>query len=61
MKTAFRILILFLVNQVFDCLGVIMEYIFDDPYLRLGYVSSGGLVMGYLVRGWWPPKKEGAE
>lgn len=38
-----------------------MEYIFDDPYLRLGYVSSGGLVMGYLVRGWWPPKKEGAE
>ncbi|OMQ06848.1 hypothetical protein BXO87_02255 [Bacillus sp. GZB] len=58
MKHAFRILIIILLPVISDSIGIILAYYFDNPNLRINFISVTAAICGYLVRGWWPPKKE---
>ncbi|MFU1714132.1 hypothetical protein ACM392_01060 [Bacillus amyloliquefaciens] len=62
MKFAFGVLILVILSDVADSIGIILAYYFDNPSLRLNCVAVTAAISGYLVRGWWPPEeKEGVE
>lgn len=61
MKFAFRVLMILIMSAVADSIGIILAYYFDNPSLRLNCVSVTAAISGYLVRGWWSDKKEGAE
>lgn len=61
MKTINRILILLLIKTTFDCLGPIAESVFNYPGLKNGFIGCGGIIIGYLVRGWRPPEKKEEE
>ncbi|QEG13484.1 hypothetical protein PPK14_gp10 [Bacillus phage vB_BspS_SplendidRed] len=58
MKTVKRILILLLIKTTFDCIGSIAESVFNYPGLKIGCIGCGGIIIGYLYRGWWPPKEK---